>query len=59
MNSVAQVVSQFAAEHLQADMLKAVSVLCGAGVLMLILFAAQLFLIYQIEQGRFHRRRQR
>jgi hypothetical protein len=44
---------------LPAEALEVLAVLLGSVLCLLIIFSAQLFLIYRIEQGRFFRHRQR
>jgi len=56
--SSVQALSQlFADTNLQTDLLRVLAVFSSAGLFISIFFAAQLFLIDKIEQGRLFRRR--
>jgi hypothetical protein len=58
MNWLVQALSRFSIDpSLHTDILKVMVTFCGAGLFFLVVFTAQIFLIHQIEQSHFFRRR--
>jgi hypothetical protein len=55
MNWLVQMLFRSAETPFQADVLSVLIAFCRAGLFIFIVFAAQLVLIHQIEQGRFLR----
>lgn len=60
MISLVQALSRlFAETNLKTDLLRVLAVFFRAGLFISIFFAAQIFLIHQIEQGRLLRRKEK